>query len=341
MYAFSKSVCITFLNANNVVYMVRAFKTREQQSKVTAYGAFFSMLAGFLFNMLFPVAMSRLVTDGASMRRLILLMGIPLTAVGLIRILTIKEQYNNDADTGAASKLSIKEAAVVFSTNKNAVVVAVALLLVNIATSLGVSAYYWKYVIGNTELMGIASAATFLGLPLAFCLPALRRKMGQKKMCLAGFYVQIAGCIVFLLAGKNILLVCVATIFFTVGVVPFTQMLNMMVVDCADFNEMNGRTRMEGTLGSVFGLTRKIGAALGAFVTGLLLGLVNYDATLPMGIDNPAAVTMIRMLVSVVPMVLLVLCVLVLMQYHLDDLLKPWRESKAAETAKADAKPNP
>lgn len=35
MYVFMNAVCTTFLNGNNVVYMVRAFKTKEQQAKHT------------------------------------------------------------------------------------------------------------------------------------------------------------------------------------------------------------------------------------------------------------------------------------------------------------------
>ena len=45
MYTFMNSICVTFLDGNNVVYMVRAFKTKEQQSKVTAFGSFITMAA--------------------------------------------------------------------------------------------------------------------------------------------------------------------------------------------------------------------------------------------------------------------------------------------------------
>ena len=37
MYTFMNSICVTFLNANNVVYMVRAFENKEQQSKIVGY----------------------------------------------------------------------------------------------------------------------------------------------------------------------------------------------------------------------------------------------------------------------------------------------------------------
>ena len=167
-----------------------------------------------------------------------------------------------------------------------------------------------------------------LGLPIAFVLPVMRRKMGQKNMCQAGFLVQLLGCIFFLIAGKNILLVCIGTILWGVGAVPFTQMLNMMIVDCADYNEMVGKPRMEGTLGSVFGLTRKIGAALATLVAGILLSAVHYDTTLPLGIDNPAALLMIRMMMSVVPALFTIVEMLLMNGYHLDDLLKDWRKKQ-------------
>lgn len=330
MYAFCKSICMTFLNANNVVYMVRAFKTREQHAKVTAYGAFFSMAAGFAFNILFPIAMTSIAKDAAGWSRLVALMGIPLTIIGLLRIIFIPEQYNNTSDVSAAEQLSIKDAFILFRNNKNAVLVAVILLIVNIATSLGVGTYYWKYIVGNTSLMGIASASTVLGLPIAFVLPLMRRKMGQKNMCQTGFIVQLIGCVVFLIAGANIPLVCVGTILWGVGAVPFTQMLNMMIVDCADYNEMINQPRMEGTLGSVFGLTKKIGSALATFVTGILLGMVHYDTTLPMGIENPAALIMIRMMMSVIPGIFTIIIMVLMSRYRLDDLLKDWREKQTA-----------
>ncbi len=63
MYVFMNAVCTTFLNGNNVVYMVRAFKSKEQQVKLTAYGSFFTMGAGLAFNIIFPMAMARIATN--------------------------------------------------------------------------------------------------------------------------------------------------------------------------------------------------------------------------------------------------------------------------------------
>ena len=336
MYIFVNAVCCTFLNGNNVVYMVRAFKTREQQTKIVAYGNFFSMAAGFVFNIAFPIAMTKIATDASGWARLVAMMAVPLTLLGLIRVLTIKEEYNNEDDTREdREKLKVKDCFTLFASNRDALLLTAILLFVNMATGLGVGTYYFKYVIGNTALISVASVATILGLPIAFLLPVMRNKLGMRQMSLLGFYVQMAGLVVYGLAGSNLLLVLVAVVLTSIGTVPFTMMLNMFIVDCADYNEMINKPRMEGTMGSVFGLAKKVGAALGTLISGLLLSAVNYSSTLPMGIENNAAVIMIRLLSSLIPFLILLCVVLLLRRYHLDEKLAPWREAQKAASAQA------
>lgn len=337
MYIFMNAICVTFLNGNNVVYMVRAFKTREQQTKVVAYGNFFTMAAAFIFNIAFLIAMTKIAVDAAGWSRLIGMIAIPLTLLGIIRVLTIKEQYNNESDN-RKEKLKVKDIILLFKNNNSAVMLAVILIIINMSSGLGVGTYYWKYVVGNTALMSAASVVTIVGLPIAFALPVLRKKVGMRKMCIGGFFVQMVGFIIFGLAGANLPLVLVATLLTTVGGVPFSIMLNMFIVDCADYNEMNHAPRMEGTMGSVFGLSKKLGGAFGGFIGGLLLSAVHYSETLPMGIENSAAIAMIRVLSSLVPLLFYVAVVLLMRRYRLDEELKEWRTAKAsaAEQEKAE-----
>ena len=336
MYIFVNAVCCTFLNGNNVVYMVRAFKTREQQTKIVAYGNFFSMAAGFAFNIAFPIAMTKIATDASGWARLVAMMAVPLTLIGLIRVLTIREEYNNENDNNQdREKLHIKDCLTLFAHNKNAILLIAALLFVNLASGLGVGTYYFKYVIGNTALISVASVATILGLPIAFLLPMMRNKLGMRKMSIMGFLVQMFGLIIYGLAGSNLILVLIAVVLTSIGTVPFTMMLNMFIVDCADYNEMIGRPRMEGTMGSVFGLAKKVGNAFGTVVCGVLLSAVNYSATLPMGIENDAAVIMIRLLSSLIPFLILLCAVIALKNYHLDEELKEWRNAQKEEAAEA------
>ena len=314
MYVFMNAVCTTFLNGNNVVYMVRAFKSKEQQVKLTAYGSFFTMGAGLAFNIIFPMAMARIATSAAGWSRLIGMMAVPLTLLGLIRMLTIKEQYHSEEMTGT-EKLRLSDIMALARINKPMMLVSAARFLQNAVAGMGVGVYYWTYIIGNVSLMGVTAIATVLGLPLAFLMPSMRRKMGMKKMVIYGFAFSALGYLLIFFAGGNMILVIVA----------FTMMFNIFIVDCADYNEFKGIPRMEGTMGSLTGLAGKIGSAFGGFILGILMSLSGYDGTA--AVQTDAALLMIRMLASIVPLIIFAVIILLLRKYSLDEEMQAVRNA--------------
>lgn len=131
------------------------------------------------------------------------------------------------------------------------------------------------------------------------------------------------------LAGKNFILVVVAGLMNSLGAVPFSMMFNMYIIDCADYNEMLGNQRMEGTMGAVFGLMAKIGGAFGGFVLGAILSLVGYDGTL--AVQPASSIMAIRILASVVPFIFYVVIILILRQVKLDEKVRDFSHEKAAE----------
>ena len=132
-----------------------------------------------------------------------------------------------------------------------------------------------------------------------------------------------------LLAGKNFILVVVAGLMNSLGAVPFNMMFNMYIIDCADYNEMLGNQRLEGTMGALFGLTSKIGGAFGGFVLGALLSLVHYDGTL--AVQPASSILAIRLLASVVPLIFYIVIVILMRMVKLDEKVKNFSHEKAAE----------
>ena len=329
MYVFMNAVCTTFLNGNNVVYMVRAFKTKEQQTKLVAYSSFFTMGAGFAFNIIFPMGVAKIATSAAGWSRLIGMMALPLTLLGLVRMLTIKEQYNMEADV-KSEQVKLSDIITLVKTNKPAVMIGLVRFLQATIASMGVGVYYFTHVIGNVGLMGVTAAFTIVGLPLAFLMPVMRRKMGQDKMVTFGFIFSLIGYAIMLFAGKNVPLVVISGLFSTIGVVPFSMMFNMYIIDCADYNEMLGNQRLEGTMGALFGLCSKIGGAFGGFVLGAILSAVHYDGTL--AVQPASSIMAIRLLASVVPFIFYLVIVLILRMVRLDEKVKNFSHEKMAET---------
>lgn len=88
------------------------------------------------------------------------------------------------------------------------------------------------------------------------------------------------------------------------------------------------RPRMEGTLGSVNGFAGKIGQAAGTFVCGVLLGVAGYVG----GGDTivSSALTMIKLLYSIIPAALFLLIFVILIKYDLDKNIEQIRSDNEA-----------
>lgn len=334
MYIFMNAICKTFLNGNNVVYLARAFKSKEQQVKVTAYGGFFTMGFSVIFNVAFPMAMATMATSPAGWSRLVGMFAVPLTIVGLLRMLTIKEQYNNESDVKATGeKLQPKDAVAVLTTNHQLLIILVVSLIMTTITSMGTAVYYWTWIVGNVGLMGVTAVFTVLGLPLAFLMPVWQRKFGLGLMCKTGFAIVALAYLGVFFAGGHLIPLVICLMLSSIGCVPFTMMKNIFIVDLASYNEYSGMPRMEGTMGSLVGLMEKAGSAVGGFILGILLSLGRYDGALDVQPDS--ALLMIRLCMSILPAIAFGAIVILLGKYKLDKILpelkQKWESPKSAD----------
>lgn len=236
MYTFMNSICVTFLNANNVVYMVRAFENKEQQSKIVGYGSIFTMAGAMVFNVLFPTAMAKVGTDAVGWSRLVGMIAIPLTAIGMLRILTIPEKFTPVSEKNG-EQTHLKDLLPLLKESRPVLIICMVRFVQNIATGLGVGTYYWQYIIGNLGMMGVASVTTILVLPLAFALPVLRKKFGMAGMSVIGILVGCIGYLATFFAGGNMVFFIVAALLVSAGAVPLNMMFNMFIADVADYNE--------------------------------------------------------------------------------------------------------
>ena len=337
MYTFMNSICVTFLNANNVVYMVRAFENKEQQSKIVGYGSIFTMAGAMVFNVLFPTAMAKVGTDAVGWSRLVGMIAIPLTAIGMLRILTIPEKFTPVSEKNG-EQTHLKDLLPLLKESRPVLIICMVRFVQNIATGLGVGTYYWQYIIGNLGMMGIASVTTILVLPLAFALPGLRKKFGMAGMSVIGILVGCIGYLATFFAGGNMVFFIVAALLVSAGAVPLNMMFNMFIADVADYNEWKGLKRMEGTMGSLTGLAGKIGSAFGGFLMGVLMSASGYVGGAAVQVDS--AIMMIRVLASVAPLALMLVVAVILRFYTVDKQMpqiKQDLEARAAATTEAAA----
>lgn len=335
MYALANSICYTFLNANSTTYTVRAFKG-EQIIKLTSYGSVVTMLAAVIFNVVFPGIMGKVATSPAGWSRLMLMLAVPMIAIGVLRMIFIPEKYDIDAVVGNENKVQFRDVLSLVKTNKYILLIVLMTFVFNFVCNMGVHVYYFTYIVGNVGLMGVTAIAQVIALPLAFAFPQLIRKFSTVKLMTAGFLISAVGYLINFFAGTNVALLSIGAILTGAGTIPASMLIALVVIECADFNEWKGTQRLEGTMSSFVGFGSKVGAAIGAGSLGIFMSLVGYTgdvATMP-----TAAYTMIRLMYSLVPMVLYIITAIAMKMYKLDKLMPQINMDNEARRAEIAAK---
>jgi Na+/melibiose symporter-like transporter len=322
MFIFVDSIFSTLLNANNTAYMVRAFSKQEHYVAISSYGSIIVFLGAIAVNVSFPMLMAKMATSPEGWKTLIAIYAVPSLLIGLLRFIFIKE--TNNVDTVSGEKVNFKELMAVLKNNRNIYTIALMLFVFNFVANMGVGVYYFTYIVKNVGLMGPLALTQVVILPLVFLFPMIIRKFTTTKLIFVGLLIMSLGSLVNFFAMNNFILLILGGILTGAGAVPVSMLSALMIIDCADYNEWQGRPRAEGTLGSVTGFTSKIGAAIGSGVMGILLSIAGYTgnaATQPESAD-----LMIRLLFSIIPLVLYLLVALTLKFYKLDKLMPQIRK---------------
>lgn len=336
-YALVNSVFYTFLTANNNVYMVRAFKYNEQYVALNTYGSIISMVGVVIFNIMIPSLVATYGTSASGWSRLMFFIAVPMILIGLMRFFFIPEKYDVDVrnEKGDIEKVKFKDVKQVLTKNPYIYIVALIMLVSNFVTNMGVNQYYFKYIVQDLSLLGLISAIQVIGIPIVVIFPALINKFSTKAVIMTGCILNALGYTINFFAGDNIPMLGVAAVLYGVGGIPISMLVNLLIIECADFNEWKGIQRMEGTLGSVTGFATKIGSALGAGALGILLSASGYIA----GTDQipDSAIAMVRNLFSTIPAVLWIGVTCSLLLYKLNKLAPQIRADNEARRALQEA----
>lgn len=329
MYTLNQSVFATLLNANTNVYMIRAFRTEQQYVKLNAFGGIIVTFVAVAVNMVLPFTVASMATSAAGWSRMMLYFCIPLFIIGMMRFIFIKEE--NQVDVTSGEKVKFKDVLTVLKANKYIYFVALLLLIYNMISNMGVSMYYYTYIVGNLTLMSITGIFSVVVLISMVFYPVLLKKMTARQLIQRGCIIYAVGQFIMFFAGGNLGMIIAASLIGGVGSLPIAYMNYQMILDCAAYNEWKGHARMEGTMTSITGFANKLGSAIGAGLLGIMLSLSGFDGMQEMQPDS--ALMMIRLLFSLIPMALYLVLAFVLKFYKLDDLMPQIREDNEKKHA--------
>jgi GPH family glycoside/pentoside/hexuronide:cation symporter len=199
-----------------------------------------------------------------------------------------------------------------------------------------VSAYYFKYYVHRNDLLGpflVSNALAFLGAVVL--TPTIARHFDKKALFVAS--IGIGGLIVggFWFAKPGDIGLMFALQILASFVIGFNSPLVWaMFADTADEAEWRLSRRNTGLVfaSAVFGM--KIGLAIGAWVTGLILTFFGYVPNLD---QSATSLLGIRLSMSLFPAVMLLVAAALMKAYPLDDKMMVRIEKELALRKKAAA----
>lgn len=301
MYTLCNSVFLTLWTCGNTVYLANALEKPEQSVAVLSFNGIITMV----FSMVAAIAMPQIVSVFCQTRAdwaiVSCVLAVPCTLVGLIRFFIVKERKDISAGHANTEKISIKGMVGLLVHNKYILMFSVVLLFANIGTaaSQAVGTYFALYVLGDVGFGSILSMTMLSAIIGMIITPMLTKKIGFTNVMRGAALLGVAGNLLRLFAIRNLLVLFLTGLLAALGPYMIYMYANTFVIDCMDYGEWKNGVRSEGTMACVSGFTSKIGTAVGAGLTSILMGLSGYVGT--QSVQPDSAINMIIMLYSVVP----------------------------------------
>lgn len=331
MYTFIFGVFNTLRGAGSTAYMIRAFDNdRELVGKVGSYGGIVTTLGSMVISMSFPIAMGRIATSAAGWSKLVAIYAIPLAVFALGRFVFVKENPNIDAGQ-QSNKVTLKDVWNVFTKNKYVWCYGGMILLFNVLQNMTVQTYYFTYIVGNTDMLGVLSIMGIMLLPVMLFMPLLLKKFSVSQVIFGGAIIGIFGYALNFIAGGNMGMLSGAAVLTAAATLPISYLCAVLLMDLFNYNEYKGLARLEGTTNQLaHGMTGQIGQGVGGFLLGFLLDVGGFiSAEDPTSVVQPeSAISMIRAMYSIVPIIILVL--LIVCVFFLNKLDKEMPEIEEA-----------
>lgn len=306
-YTLVFSVFSTLLNAAETPYIVRAFKTPIAVTKVSAYGGIIVTLGSMVVSISLPLVIGTMGNSVAGWRKMMAMYAIPLLLLGLLRFLFVKE----DSDVNKESKeerVGIKDILHVVTSNKYIWLMGLACMVPQLLSSLSATSYYFTWIVGDITLMSSMQMLAIFSLVIIAFFPTLMKKFSAMQLIGTFAAIGFVGYIICFFAGTNIVLLVVGGFLGGLITLPTSYMKSPIIMQISDYNEHKGQPRMEATMAAVANFLNKIGGAFGSFLLGIMLDLGGYDGKLQ--VQPEGALTMIRLLVSIIPAIFMIMVVL-------------------------------
>lgn len=322
MYVLINAVCVTMLGAVDSVYMARAFTTKNNQMKALSVQGSLTMILAIVFNIVFPQLMNTMGVTKGGWVQMTMVIGAPLTLIGILRFLLVKEIVKDEpqpaaADTLKKSDLGLGAMLKLLGKNKYFLIVVGLMFLTQIITNLNTAqSYYFKWIMGDVGMMSLVGMTGMATPFILIFFPALARRFGTTNLLRGGAILGVAGTLIRTVGGTNVATLFIGTLLYGIGVMPVSMMINTYLIDCMDYGEWKTGTRVEGPVASINNFAGKLGSAVASGGVGLIMGLAGYKGSA--ATQTKSALSAIIGVYNIFPLVLFALFTVLAFLYRLD-----------------------
>ncbi|MCM1539900.1 MAG: glycoside-pentoside-hexuronide (GPH):cation symporter [Blautia sp.] len=283
------------------------------------------------------------ILGGGSERRGFAIFAIIIAAFFLIAesvtVLNVKEKVRVKQET-----VSVSEMIRALFKNDQALIVVTAIIVFNASLYLTqqLAIYFFKYDIGNAELVSLFGAVGGgVQIVSMMLLPLFRKKFETKDILKGAISVTIVGYLFMFILGalhkNNIVLLCIAAMIIFFGFGLATVLTTIFLADTVDYGEWKNGQRSESVIFSLQTFVVKLASAVSALIAGVGLDVIKLDQEA--AVQSAYTTTGLRILMLGFPMVGLVISIIFFTRkYKLDEtMLKKITEELKNRKDNADA----
>lgn len=321
LYAICNSVCATFLLASDPVYQSRAILSDKNRMFISTFQGIFAMLAATAVGIVVPQLIKTMGTTKSGWTMIAVLFAVPLTIIGSLRMLFIKEKISiENTESREDKKLSIKEGFSLVFRNKLVIVFGILTLCSNAISAIttATATYYFKWIFGDVGMASMVSLPTLLTPVFLIFAPLLCKKFGTGKVLSASMICSVAGFTIRMIFGANLTTILLGTVLVAIGVIPVGTLVNIYEMECMDYGEWKLGNRVEGMITSTIGFMTKVGSAVGSGLLGIMMAMSGYVSSEAAVTQSDSAILMIKLLFNLVPLVISAVAFFVSLNYTID-----------------------
>ena len=316
MFLLITSVCQSFLNKSEGLYLKRAIRGDVRYAKVLSRQGVILVIAAGAAHAGLPLLIGQWGDRPGGWTLIATVYAVPMMLLGLVRLFFIKETVTAE-EAAAEEQITFRDGLRSLLRNKYAFVLAGIVLAANIIITSGgvVGTYFFTYILGDVRLLALITAAGAVTPFIYLLFPLAVRKIGAINFVRIGLVVATAGYSLVLLFPRDLALVVAGQVLGSLTTV-VTMLVGYFSIQCMAYGEWRTGKRSDAVTTTVIAFAAQVGQGVASGVIGLVMGAAGFNGLLDT--QSAQAEGAIVSLYSVVPLVLTLVMLALTFLYSLD-----------------------